>query len=114
GRACPSGRRRLGYSSCPCLCLVGALPACAKAPPPSASATSAASAASARTIFLVCLTICVSLSVQGRPGKRGVRVDVVGVVGGGGCVRAVVGGGVVRAGARPYLGPRPGVAPGRR
>jgi len=55
-----------------------------------------------------------SLSVQGRPGKRGVRVDVVGVVGGGGCVRAVVGGGVVRAGARPYLGPRPGVAPGRR
>jgi hypothetical protein len=56
----------------------------------------------------------ISLSVQGRFGKRGVRVDVVGGVGGGRGVRAVAGVGVVRAGARPYLGPRPGLAPGRR
>jgi hypothetical protein len=83
-----------------------------------------------------------SLSVQGRLGKRGVRVDVVVWVAdatagccmsvGGGALsplgrparraergaldrrRAGAGGRCVRAGAQPYLGPRPGVAPGRR
>ena len=84
---------------------------------------------------------CCSLSVQGPRGKRAIRVDVV--VGRGsdpGCClsarrrRSVtpgaarraergaldrrragaIGRWLVRAGARPYLGPRPGVAPGRR
>ena len=54
-----------------------------------------------------------SLSVQGRSGKGGVRVDVVEVVVGWGCVCAGVGAGVVRAGARAYLGPRPRGVAGR-